>query len=62
MSRDNNVHSSGGQADALKALDDLAAFCSDDTATVDRHVAVIRAALAARQPVGEPVAWRIVYP
>ncbi|HFK2893389.1 TPA: hypothetical protein ACGY71_001298 [Stenotrophomonas maltophilia] len=45
--------SPGGQ-DALKALDDLAAFCSDDTATVDRHVAVIRAALAARQPVGEP--------
>lgn len=44
--------SPGGQ-DALKALDDLAAFCSDDTATVDRHVAVIRAALAARQPVGE---------
>ncbi|MGG6373456.1 hypothetical protein ACQ5SF_08745, partial [Stenotrophomonas muris] len=36
--------SPGGQ-DALKALDDLAAFCSDDTATVDRHVAVIRAAL-----------------
>lgn len=53
--------SPGGQ-DALKALDDLAAFCSDDTATVDRHVAVIRAALAARQPVGEPIAWRIVYP
>ncbi len=49
--------SPGGQEDALKALDDLAAFCSDDTATVDRHVAVIRAALAARQPVGEPVAW-----
>ncbi|WP_414606316.1 hypothetical protein [Stenotrophomonas pavanii] len=45
--------SPGGQGDALKALDDLAAFCSDDTATVDRHVAVIRAALAARQPVGE---------
>ncbi len=44
--------SPGGQ-DALKALDDLAAFCSDDTETVDRHVAVIRAALAARQPVGE---------
>ncbi len=43
--------SPGGQGDALKALDDLAAFCSDDTATVDRHVAVIRAALAARQPV-----------
>ncbi|MBN4937300.1 hypothetical protein JY409_04490 [Stenotrophomonas maltophilia] len=35
----------------MKALDDLAAYCSDDTATVDRHVAVIRAALAARQPV-----------
>ncbi|WP_242880407.1 hypothetical protein [Stenotrophomonas maltophilia] len=47
--------SPGGQGDALKALDDLAAFCSDDTATVDRHVTVIRAALAARQPVGEPV-------
>lgn len=44
--------SPGGQGDALKALDDLAAFCSDDTATVDRHVAVIRAALAASQPVG----------
>lgn len=43
--------SPGGQGDALKALDDLAAFCSDDTATVDRHVAVIRAALDARQPV-----------
>lgn len=38
--------SPGGQ-DALKALDDLAAFCSDDTATVDRHVAVIGASLAA---------------
>lgn len=48
-------NSLGGQGDALKALDDMAAFCSDDTATVDRHVAVIRAALAARQPVGEPV-------
>lgn len=43
--------SPGGQ-DALKALDDLAAFCSDDTATVDRHVAVIGASAAARQPVG----------
>ncbi len=42
--------SPGGQG-ALKALDDLAAFCSDDTETVERHVAVIRAALAARQPV-----------
>lgn len=51
--------SPGGQ-DALKALDDLAAFCSDDTATVDRHVAVIRAALAARQPVGKrPMEMRI---
>ncbi|MCI1052140.1 hypothetical protein MOQ19_01330 [Stenotrophomonas maltophilia] len=48
---------SPGRQDALKALDDLAAFCSDDTETVKRHVAVIRAALAARQPVGEPVAW-----
>lgn len=48
--------SPGGQG-ALKALDDLAAFCSDDTETVERHVAVIRAALAARQPVGEPVAY-----
>lgn len=52
MSTNNN--SPGGQ-DALKALDDLAAFCSDDAATVDRHVAVIRAALAARQPAGDQV-------
>lgn len=49
--------SPGGQ-DALKALDDLAAFCSDDTETVDRHVAVIRAALASRQPVGEPIGFQ----
>lgn len=49
-----SAHPSPGGQDALKALDDLAAFCSDDTATVDRHVAVIRAALAARQPMGEP--------
>lgn len=49
--------SPGGQGDALKALDDLAAFCSDDAATVDRHVAVIRAALAARQPVGQEPAF-----
>lgn len=48
--------SPGGQ-DALKALDDLAAFCSDDTETVERHVAVIRAALAARQPVYEGHTW-----
>lgn len=44
--------SPGGQGDALKALDDLAAFCSDDTATVDRHVAVIRAALSAQPSPG----------
>ncbi|WP_329760629.1 hypothetical protein [Stenotrophomonas geniculata] len=49
--------SPGGQG-ALKALDDLAAFCSDDTETVERHVAVIRAALAARQPVSETVAYQ----
>lgn len=51
----------GGQGDALKALDDLAAFCSDDTATVDRHVAVIRAALAASQPVGISADWVLGY-
>ncbi|WP_329810756.1 hypothetical protein [Stenotrophomonas sp. SMYL8] len=45
--------SPGGQ-DALKALDDLAAFCSDDTETVDRHVAVIRAALSAQPSLTEP--------
>ncbi|HEL3778690.1 TPA: hypothetical protein UOA91_002878 [Stenotrophomonas maltophilia] len=48
-----SVQPSLGGQDALKALDDLAAFCSDDTETVDRQVAAIRAALAARQPVGQ---------
>ncbi|QDY50450.1 hypothetical protein [Stenotrophomonas maltophilia] len=45
--------SQGGQ-DALKALDHLVAFCSDDTETVDRLAGLIRTALTARQPSKQP--------
>lgn len=47
-----SAHPSPGGQGALKALDDLAAFCSDDTETVERHVAVIRAALSAQPSPG----------